>query len=345
MNFFSNAIWMANACNYLGELDKALNLLQAVEQLTRLPDVWEMDKMAVLLKYVEIQIANYFLTNSGSDEMFELAQRAYQQAQEQWNGVDFAAGANGHAIDVAKALCLLGQAHYYQTLNTNGNDYSEARTFLQQSLDILEKLAEERKIVVVQWPDSTTTDIEPYEYAKDYGARLIDRHTSSALFLTGLTYERLEEYEQARDYYRQALDLARHADAKEEASYVYRHLAGLSEDKGQQLEYALQSLHLREEIGFKRTLPLSHLLVCDVYLQLNNLEKAQEHCQAAFQLAEEMELKNALMAAFFSQGEIYQCQEKRDEARESFVQSLDLAEELDIAYGIAEATKKLNEIG
>jgi hypothetical protein len=67
---------------------------------------------------------------------------------------------------------------------------------------------------------------------------------------------------------------------------------------------------LREEIGFKRTLPLSHLLVCETYLQRNNLEKAQEHCQTAFQLAGEMEIQNALMMAFFSQGEICQRQGK-----------------------------------
>ena len=87
------------------------------------------------------------------------------------------------------------------------------------------------------------------------------------------------------------------------------------------------------------------MLVCDIYLQREDLEKAQEHCQAAFQLAEEMEVKNALMMAFYSQGEIFQRQGRLDEARDCFIQCLDLAEKLQIVYGRVEATKKLQELG
>jgi tetratricopeptide (TPR) repeat protein len=86
------------------------------------------------------------------------------------------------------------------------------------------------------------------------------------------------------------------------------------------------------------------LFVCDIYLHSDGLEKAQEHCQTALQLAEEMDATNALMMVFYSQGEIAQGQGKLDEAREYFTRCLDLAENLGVGYGIAEATRKLQEL-
>ena len=161
-------------------------------------------------------------------------------------------------------------------------------------------------MTMASWDNLPSEEFEADEDAKKYVLHMIQRGMSQSLFYLGLAHERLKEKEQARGFYQRALDLALRTNAKEEASYAYCHLAGLSDEKEQQLEYALQSLHLREEIGFKRALPHSHLFICDLYLQRNNLEKSQEHCQIAFQLAEEMELKNALMMACYSQGKIYQ---------------------------------------
>jgi tetratricopeptide (TPR) repeat protein len=320
-------------------------LLQLAEQISRYPEVFSRDRFAILQTYAEIRIASYFLTNRGSDEMFDLVQKIAQEAKNACAELDFTDGNNGNTRDVATALYLLGQAHYYYTLNTGGSDYGNVFNYCYQSLDIWEKLEKERQIAMASWDNLTSEDSEADEYARNDVLRLLERGMSQALFCLGLAHERLQEKEQARDSYQRALDLALRSDAKEEASYAYRHLAGLTEDKEQQLEYALQSLQLREEIGFKRTLPYSHLLVCDMYLQRHDLEKAQEYCQSAFQLAEAMEMKNALMMVYYSQGEIYQCKDRLDEARQCFVQCLDFATQLGTAYGIAEATKKLQELG
>ncbi len=57
MAICTDAILMAEACNYLGKPDEARNLLQAVEQLFPIFKMWQLDKMNVLLAHVEIQHA------------------------------------------------------------------------------------------------------------------------------------------------------------------------------------------------------------------------------------------------------------------------------------------------
>ena len=345
--FFHHSIWMAGACNCLGKLDEALNLLRAVEQLFQLPDVWQVDKMDVLLKHVELQSVYSFLTNTDHDKMFELAQYVYQEAEKSWAAADFIEDTRD-ALDVARTLCFLGQAHYYHALNTDENDYIGAQSFFQQSLELCERMTEERKIVIAPFFDNPPTLMDengPYDYALDYFTRLIDRSTSEALFSVGLIHESLEELTLARDFYQRSLNLALHSGSKEVASYASSRLAHIGESEDQQLVYALQSLHLREEIGFKRMLPYSHFRLSEIYLQQNHLEKAQEHCQIAFHLAEDLGIKHTLMTAFFIQGEMQQQQNKLDEARQSFTQSFAIAKDLDIAYGGVKATKKLNELG
>jgi len=349
LHFFSTACSIARLYNYLGRFDAALNLLQAAEHISYYPEAM-IGRFEFLRLYAEIRMADYFLNNRGSDEMFALVERIYQEERESaaeayGEELDFTYGNNGNTINVAIAMCLLGQAHYYYTLNTHGNNYDKTFAYCQQALNIWEKLEKERQIFTTDWDDPTSEEFKPDEYARNYVLRIIEGGMSKALFYLGLAYERLEKDEQARASYQRALDLALRADAKEEASYAYRHLAGFCKTKEQQLEYALQSLALREEIGFKRLLPHSHLLVCDVYLLCDDLEKAQEHCRAAFQLAEEMDAKSVLMMVFYSQGEIAQHQGRLDEARAYFIQSLELAEKLGVGYGIAEATKKLQELG
>lgn len=346
--FFSAACNLARSYNYLGRFEAALNLLQAVEPISHYPEA-AIDRFRFLQIAAELRLADYFLNNRGRDELFALVERMYQEemgaVEEAYGGeLDFTYGNNGNTINVAIALCLQGQAHYYATLNTHGSNYDETFAYCQQALDIWEKLEKERQIAMAEWDGPSSEDFQPDEDARNYVLRIIERGMSKALFSIGLASEQLGKHEQARDSYQRALDLALHADAKEEASYAYRHLTSFCEEKEQQLHYALQSLALREEIGFKRLLPHSHLLVCDIYLHRGDLEKAQEHCQAAFQLAEEMDLKQALMMALYSQGEISQRQGKLDEARESFVHCLDLAKEFQFVYGITEATKKLQEL-
>jgi tetratricopeptide (TPR) repeat protein len=344
VSFFSSVEALASYFNYLGRFDAALNLLRTARQISLYPDVdpGYYNGFDLLQIEAEIRIASYFLTNRGRDEMFDLVQNLHRRAEAERDSLKFTDSNRESTMDVAIALNLLGQAHYYDALNTGENDYSKVLAYCRQSLDIWELLVEEHEISIAHL---TPEDPEVDEHTKHYVLHIIERWMSKSLFYTGLVHERHGANEQAKDFYQRALDFALHISAKEEASYAYRHLAGLSEDKEQQLEYALQSLHLREEIDFKRSLPLSHLLVCDVYLDRNDLEKAQEHCQNALQLAEEMKMEHGLVMAFLSQGEIYQRQSQLDDARKCFVQSADIAKNLGVSYCIAITTMKLQELG
>ena len=293
--FFDAVHTLVRSYNYLGRFDAALNLLQIAEQISHYPEAFWHNRFDMLQTYAEIRLANYFLTNTGSDEMFDLVQKIYQEekevVEEVYGGPNFTYGNNRNTIHVASALCLIGQAHYYYTLKTGRGSYNDVLAYFQQSMDMWEKLEEGYKLHTVGWNDPTSKDFQPDEHLRNYILFLIEKGMSRSLFYTGLVYECLGEKELARDSSQRALGLALHADAKEEASYASSQLASLCENQEQKLEYALQSLALREEIGFKRLLPYSHLLICDLYLQRNDLEKAQDHCHTAFQLAEEIEIK------------------------------------------------------
>jgi tetratricopeptide (TPR) repeat protein len=219
---------------------------------------------------------------------------------------------SGDEKSIAAAISHTGKMFYYCNLNTGGSDYTEARNSMRQALARYEKLDDTHGI-------------------------------AQSLFFIGLTYERHNEEEQARGFYRQALDIAREYDDKWVISEATRHLAGLNmgKDNDTSLRYALESLRRREELSFKRAQPSAHLLLSSVYIARGELDTAEEHVQKAQELAEAMALRSSLMSVLLTQGEIQQQRGDMDEARASFEKAAALAGELGIAYGIAAARAKL----
>lgn len=295
---------IANAYYFQGRLDEALRLFQAGEQWLSLQEVSPEHKLSFLLKYGQFVIHYYFMTNSEEERMRSLAQQARQLAE-----------ARQDAPGIATALYLIGQTLYYHNLQTGESDYLEARSYFEQSSTLYERLN------------------DSYNLAE-------------SLFYTGLTYERQHQDAQAQEYYQRALQLAESSSNVWGASEATRHLAGLymSIDLEQSLNYALKSLALREEIGFKRALPSAQLLISDVYVERGNLEQALEYCQQAEQLAREMKLQNYLVYAQVTHGDIAYKQGKRDEARTHFEKAASLARQLNIAFAIAVVNEKLEMI-
>jgi hypothetical protein len=183
--FFSSACSLARLYNYLGRFDAALNLLQSAEHISHYPEAI-FGRFEFLRLYAELRIADYFLNNRGSDEMFALVERIYQEEREfateaYGEELDFTYGNNGNTINVAIALCLLGQAHYYATLNTHGNNYDKTLAYCQQPLNIWEKQEKERQIYTTDWDDPASENFQPDEYARNYVLRIIKRGMSKAL--------------------------------------------------------------------------------------------------------------------------------------------------------------------
>ncbi|MDQ2715881.1 MAG: hypothetical protein M3Z08_13305 [Chloroflexota bacterium] len=292
---------IASAYYFQGQLDEALRLFQAGEQWLSAQEVQPVDQMSFLLKYGQFLIHNYFLTNRDEDRMLSIVQRARQAAETIQN-----------EAGIASAFYLAGQTRYYHNLLTGGSDYIEVRGFFEQASALSEKIAESRIL-------------------------------AESLFYTGLTYERHGVETRAREYYQRVLEIAEQHGYTWAASEAYRHLSGLSmsNDTIQSLEYALKSLALREEMGFKRGLPPAQLLVSDVYIARNELARALEYCQQAEQLSIEMGLHFYIALTHLTRGEIAYKQGKGAQAREHFEKAAALGRELNIAFPIMEANEKL----
>lgn len=210
---------------------------------------------------------------------------------------------------IATTLYLTGQSLYYQTLFTGGSDYTAARDNLERSAALREKIGD------------------------GYGL-------AETVFYIGVTYDRANPDERAKQHYQRALALGEQYGNAWSASEAMRHLTDHTEGE-QRLRYALRSLELREEMRFKRALPPAQLLVSDIYLERGELAQALDYCQQAERLAAEMGLRVYLMDALLTRGEIAYQQGQRAEARDSFEKGRALANELHIARGIAMADEKL----
>jgi tetratricopeptide (TPR) repeat protein len=294
---------IAEAYYFQGGLDDAFRLWQSAEPLLAFREIQPADRMKFWLHYGDFLVFNYFLTSREKELMESIVQRARQEAE-----------ALQDEAGIATALALTGKAQYFDNLKVGRSDYAEARNFFQRTSALREKIG------------------DAYNLA-------------DSLFYTGLTYIWEGQEEQARAYFQRALELAEQHGNKWAASEATRHLADVSmvkdKDYEQSLRYALRSLALREEIGFKRTYPAAHLLVSDVYVQLGDLERALAHCQQAEVLAEEMKLQTYLVGTRLTRGDVAYKRGQFVEAREHFEKGAELARQLNDAHWIAEANEKL----
>ena len=291
---------------YLSKLDEAVDVLKTGLQLTSAKEVHLRDRVKLTLQYGRILVAHYFLTNKDFDLTLATALDAKQLAE-----------TASYEKGIADALSLIGQTYYYKTLNSGEGDYEEALIYFQQALSLREKLHDTRGI-------------------------------SEVLFHSGLTYEQRGIVDKAYGHYTEALQFADLYNHKLEKSYALRHLAGLAAAKGDldaALNYALTSLALREEIGFRIYLPHSHILVGDIYLQREDSENALINYQNAQALAEEMGIQNALILSLLAIGNIQLVQGGVVQARENFRHAHALAQELGVIYTLEETTKKLDALG
>jgi tetratricopeptide (TPR) repeat protein len=110
------------------------------------------------------------------------------------------------------------------------------------------------------------------------------------------------------DHYTQAMQIAEQHGYKLEKAYALRHTAGIYLNRGdadKALSYSLEELTLREEVGFKTGLPLSHLNVGNAHYEKKDLTHASLHYEKALELAEEMKLKmDTVLALLRSLAEI-----------------------------------------
>jgi tetratricopeptide (TPR) repeat protein len=293
---------------YLGRLDDAIKLLKIGEQLLKAKEVTRHDQLKFLLQSGKILTSSIFYRNRDAEEALATLAHAKQLAA-------FVRNEQGEA----DALDLLGFAYYYKQLMTKEGESSTALAYCQQALERREVLGDQRGI-------------------------------SESSFHVGLIYENGDQpdLDQARIYYTRAYQIARQHGYKLEQSYAVRHLGGLlaemQGDLKQAQQYFEESLALREEIGFKITLPFSHLAVGEICAKRNELTVAARHYQRAEILAREMEQPVARILSQLSLGEIYLAQQQRPQALECIEQAYSVAKEHHLADWMSEATARREAI-
>ncbi|HEX2910876.1 MAG TPA: tetratricopeptide repeat protein [Chloroflexia bacterium] len=117
------------------------------------------------------------------------------------------------------------------------------------------------------------------------------RGISESLFQIGAIHERWQQYDQARQYYIEALQIADRYGHLFEKAEPTSHLAIhalLQGNLEEALSLALVALELRQVLHFKPYQPLDHLLLRDIYQAKGDHAKVELHEQKASRLAEEM---------------------------------------------------------
>lgn len=233
-----------------GRLDEALRVLDGGAALVRRAEAAPGDLARLELQRAKSAYYQASLAGTPYDPAIGALQAALQRAQ----------AAGGPAL-VAEAQDLLGLALYARGIGESAHD--EARALLETALAARRKLADRRG-------------------------------ESESLFHLGLTFENrkqptAEHLKRAREYYEQALAVAKAGGFEIEASYAERHLAGQRQDAGD-LDGALrgfqESLRLREASGYRIYVPPALMAVADVWKAKRDLGKARESYARALAEAE-----------------------------------------------------------
>jgi tetratricopeptide (TPR) repeat protein len=290
---------------YLGRLDDALKVLNAGMQLLDQREMQPRDQARLLLELGKIQVTMIFLADGDFDTSMVTLARARQIAE-----------STQDRQQLGLALNLIGQAHYFNNLNSGSADFDTPRDYFQPAL-------------------------EHSQAAGDTQA------ASDSLFHIGLMHERQQQYDSAIGYYQRVIELADQHDYKREKSYAVRHLGAIYLGRGEldrALRYFEESLALREAIGLKIYLPFAHIAVGDVLFDQQQIAAALVQYQKAYALSDEMKLNAGLIASLLSLGYAHKEQQHLPQAQECFEKAHAIAESIGFQRGMAAAAAELAEL-
>jgi tetratricopeptide (TPR) repeat protein len=214
------------------------------------------------------------------------------------------------------ALDLMGSADYYRVLQDGGGDYGSALEQFKIALARREALGDTRGV-------------------------------AESLFHVGLIHERLEQYDEALDFYRRSYTLARERGHLLEQSYAARHLGGGAQEMGDldaALAYFRESLALRQGIGYPLLLPLAHIALGDVMLARNDVDGAASQYEQAHTLAQGMQSPLIMVSSLLALSELAQARGDEDARRDYAERALSHAQKDALPLGIRGAEAALAAI-
>lgn len=243
---------VADADWRLGRLDSALRLLDAMLSGTSREYAAPADLAALTLERARLLSAQASLKGEGQESAITESRRALAEA-----------AASGDAGLQATAQDRLGMALYMREIGTSAHE--EAAALFAESLATRRRLKEQRGV-------------------------------AETLFHLGLTRENrvapsADDLAIARKYYQEALGVAETGGFGLEASYAYRHLAGLRDEAGDldgARRFFEKSLELREETGTVILVPPALIALADVLVKTGERARAAACYERAAHVAAEI---------------------------------------------------------
>jgi tetratricopeptide (TPR) repeat protein len=226
------------------------------------------------------------------------------------------ADAAGDPQLIATAQDALGMARYYQALATRG-DFAPALEALAAALTIRETGEDSRAL-------------------------------AESVFHVGLVYQNTGAWEPARQHFERAIAIAEADGDALEHSYAIRHLGMYYQSQASDLITARacyeRSLELREQIGFRIFLPFSHLALGELLVELGELDEAERHFTAAYEIASDIASPSQTTFALLLLGELHEQRGASDRARDCYQRGLRAADEAGFERGRARAVANLARI-
>jgi len=210
----------------------------------------------------------------------------------------------------------LGLALYYQEMPNLQSDFSRSKALFER----VKKSREDR--------------------ADKHG--LVD-----SCFHLGLVAQYAGDEKSADRYFSSSAALSSELELKLERSYAVRHLGILainSKEFGKGLDHLLESLALREEIGFKIYMPFSLISVADCHAESGAIDEAYAYYFKALQAGNDIENTRAIMLASINLGIISKQQNNIEQAKLYLQEGRDRAIEFGHQQAIRLAEESLSSL-
>ena len=185
--------------------------------------------------------------------------------------------------------------------------------------------------------------------ALDIRRQLGDRRGESlSLSRIGVIYERMEQHDEARTCYEEALAIAEESDFPEGMSRPYVHI-GVAKDRAGDVKGALDD-YRRSVVAVRRAHD-AHALAFDLcnvawaaYRLDGDLETALELLREALEVAEGMRTKLAELRVHQVSGDVYAAAGRSDDARREYEVVMEIGEATGFARFAAYAHERLNAL-
>jgi tetratricopeptide (TPR) repeat protein len=211
----------------------------------------------------------------------------------------------------------LGEIHYVKQFYMDDGESGEALPFHEKALELRLRLGD-------------------MEGASDSHSRV------------GTILERLGDWEQADQHYREAIDIAEETGYKRGLTRPLTHIGGYHRRRGEAqkaLEHYREALRVSQETGDQEDIMFSLANVAQMLHRVNgDPEEALDHCRRALEIAERSGFKLAMARVHYGIALIHLREGCLDRAREHFQRVIEISDSVGYRFFIGPAEEHLRKI-